>query len=87
MIEVSSCTSVTLQDLFEARTRRIEKSLSDLGATDVHTDDGTAKHRFLFYPNNSLTGSPVRSSSELAIFTGRPMGLMYSFPQSIPSVL
>ncbi len=39
------------------------------------------------YPSNSFTGSPVRSSSELAILTGLPMGLMYSFVQSIPSVL
>ena len=38
----------------------------------------------LVYANSSFTGSPVRSSSEFAIFTGRPMGLMYSFCQSIP---
>ena len=29
----------------------------------------------------------VRSSSEFAIFTGLPMGLMYSLVQSMPSVL
>jgi hypothetical protein len=37
------------------------------------------------YVSNSFTGEPVLSSSELAIFTGRPIGLMYSFFQSIPS--
>jgi hypothetical protein len=41
---------------------------------------------FSVYASNSLTGDPVLSSSELAIFTGRPMGLMYSFFQSMPSV-
>ena len=39
------------------------------------------------YASSSFTGSPVRSSSELAILIGRPIGLMYSFVQSIPSVL
>src|SRR5437773_5883835 len=41
----------------------------------------------LSYASSSWTGSPVRSSSELAIFTGRPMGLMYSLRQSMPSAL
>ena len=38
------------------------------------------------YASNSFTGEPVLSSSELAIFTGRPIGLMYFFFQSMPSV-
>src|SRR2546423_8689094 len=37
------------------------------------------------YASNSFTGVPVRSSSELAILIGRPMGLMYSRFQSMPS--
>jgi hypothetical protein len=40
-----------------------------------------------YYASSSWMGSPVRSSSELAIFTGLPMGLMYSLVQSMPSVL
>ena len=36
---------------------------------------------------NSVTGSPVWSSSELAIFTGLPIGCMYSLCQSIPKAL
>ena len=32
-------------------------------------------------------GFPVLSSKELAIFTGRPMGVMYSLVQSIPIAL
>ena len=35
----------------------------------------------------TFTGAPVRSSSEFAIFSGRPMGLMYSLVQSMPSTL
>jgi len=37
--------------------------------------------------STSATGSPVWSSIELAILTGRPMGCMYSFCQSIPKAL
>ena len=41
--------------------------------------------RSMTYASNSFTGEPVRSSRELAILIGRPMGLMYSFFQSMPS--
>ena len=49
---------------------------------DVPTCD-----EFLKFQISSLTGLPVVSAIELAIFTGRPMGLMYSFVQSIPKAL
>ena len=39
------------------------------------------------YPRSSGMGLPVLSSKELAIFMGRPMGVMYSLVQSIPMAL
>ena len=57
----------------------IRRPLADLCSLDP-------LNQTLNYASNSFTGEPVLSSSELAILIGRPIGLRYSFFQSIPRV-